>query len=59
MLKELFQLKSKPPRLSSNIDHVSQTTVVPHRAGSKTGSKTSINDNTVRDSGHGYYDTHQ
>ncbi|KAF9962337.1 hypothetical protein BGZ72_007390 [Mortierella alpina] len=54
MLMELFQLKSKPPRLSSNIDYVSQTTVVPHRA----GSKTSINDNnaTVRDSGHGYYD---
>ncbi|KAF9937725.1 hypothetical protein BGZ67_000937 [Mortierella alpina] len=55
MLMELFQLKSKPPRLSSNIDYVSQTTVVPHRAA---GSKTSINDNdtTIRDSGHGYYD---
>ncbi|KAF9575384.1 hypothetical protein EC968_003435 [Mortierella alpina] len=57
MLMELFQLKRKPPRLSSNIDYVGQTTVVPHRA----GSKTSINDNgttTVRDSGHGYYDDH-
>ncbi|KAG9325717.1 hypothetical protein KVV02_006220 [Mortierella alpina] len=55
MLMELFQLKSKPPRLSSNIDYVSQTTVVPHRAA---GSKTSITDNdtTIRDSGHGYYD---
>ncbi|CAO3573390.1 unnamed protein product [Mortierella alpina] len=59
MLMELFQLKSKPPRLSTNIDYVSQTTVVPHRAGSKTGSKTSINSAAVRDSGHGYYDNNQ
>ncbi|KAF9276393.1 hypothetical protein BGZ68_010035 [Mortierella alpina] len=53
MLMELCQLKRRPARLSSNIDYVSQTTVVPHRA----GSKTSINDNdaAVRDSGHGYY----
>ncbi|KAG0206829.1 hypothetical protein BGX28_001814 [Mortierella sp. GBA30] len=51
MLLELFQLRSKPPRLSTNFDYMNPPTVVPHRAGDKTSIE------HLRDSGHGYYDS--